>query len=276
MGEDEYEQAVRNRFPVLDELRGESPMVFEPASGSDLAFDDQDWTPSPLSQSAYRAFLAALDHLQAVRVQLDRPEPETFPFAHLSLCRPALLASSLAVWLLTPNEQQERLHRHRISIADELRNHERYLRELSGGDPSHVATRLVLDHVQSRLAQMDTKLGVTTKKDWDRLRISNTAQIGSAADALGEHLVARGRSVSDSRELAHEVKLSWQATSGAAHGLTWQIAGTRSMRQTTEADEHGRAVFVAGGTFGQLANHYCAAIEMARFSWDLLRVRGEQ
>jgi len=276
MSEDECEQAVRDQFPVLDELREQSPPVFEPAPSSDLSLDDQDWTPSPLSQSAYRTFLAALDHLQAVRVHLDQPRPELFPFAQLSLCRPALLASSLAVWLLAPDDQQERIRRHRISIADELRNHDRYLSELSAGDSSHVPTRQVLDHVRARLAQMNTKLGITAKKDWDRIRISSTAQIAAAADALGERLVASRESDFASHELAHEVKLSWQATSGAAHGLTWQITGTPSMRQATDSDEYGRAVFVVGGTFEHLANHYCAAIEMARYSWDLLQIRGGQ
>lgn len=276
MSEDEYEMAIRDRFSVLDTLRRESPGVFDPAPGSDLAIDDMDWIPSPLSVSAYKAFVAGLDHLQAVRVQIDRPKPELFPFAQLSLCRPALLASSLVVWLLVPDDRQERIRRHRISIADELRNHERYLCELSTVDPSHVSTRLVLEHVQERRAEMDTKLGITSRKDWDRLRISNTAQIGSAADALGNHLVERGRSDSDSGDLAHEVRLSWQATSGAAHGLTWQINGTDSMKQSSDADEHGRAVFTAGGTFEQLASHYCAAVEMVRFGWELLCVRGGQ
>ncbi|WP_404316467.1 hypothetical protein [Prescottella equi] len=273
MSEDDCEQAVRDRFPILDKLRIESPGVFEPAPGSELELDDQDWIPSPLSQSAYKAFTAALDHLQAVRVQLDRPKPQLFPFAQLSLCRPALLASSLVVWMLTPNERQERCHRHRISIADELRNHEKFLSELSDGAPDHASTRSVLDHVQSRLKEMNAKLGIEGKRDWDRLRESSTNQIGIAADALGEHL-ARGGSIDAAGQLAHEVKLSWRATSGAAHGLTWQIAGTDSLRQAGAPDEHGRAVFVAGGSFAQLANHYCAALEMAKFSWELLRARG--
>ncbi|OZC62008.1 hypothetical protein CH306_17565 [Rhodococcus sp. 15-725-2-2b] len=267
------EQAIRERFPVLDKMRAASAM-FTPAKSSELHLDDEDWIPHPLSQSAYQAFTAALDHLQAIRVHLDVPKPVLFPYAHLSLCRPALVAASLAVWLLNPAERQERIERHRISIADELRNHARYLSELTHLDPSHENTAAVLAHVRLRLSEINTKLGVTSKKSWDKLRVSTTDQIGVAADALAESLVASKRSADDPRQLANEIKLSWQATSGAAHGLTWQINGTPSIEQAGEADEYGRALFTAGGSFGQLANHYCSAIEMARLSWDLLKQRG--
>lgn len=274
MSENESEQAVRERFSMLDKMRAASPQVFTPTVGSELELDDEEWIPHPLSQSAYRAFTAALDHLQAIRVHLDRPDPTLFPFAHLSLCRPALIASSLAVWLLAPAERQERIKRHRISIADKLRNHERYLSKLTQLDPSHENTATVLAHVRLRLSEINTKLGITSKKDWDKLRVSTTAQIGIAADALGTSFVESGRSDDDPRQLANEIELSWQATSGAAHGFTWQINGTPSIEQVGEADEHGRAVFTAGGSFDHLASHYCSAIEMARLSWDLLKQRG--
>ncbi|MFC7959104.1 hypothetical protein [Rhodococcoides kroppenstedtii] len=274
MTEGDFQRAIRQRFVMLDQMRSTSPQVFMPSGDSELALDDEYWIPQPLSQSAYRAFIVALDHLQAIRVHLDRPYPVLFPFAHLSLCRPALISSSLAVWLLAPTEQQERVRRHYISIADELRNHERYLRELTKLDLNDESTVGVLQHVRVRLSEVDTKLGVTSQADWNKVRVSTTAQINVAADVLGASFVRNGRYDDDPLELANEIKLSWQATSGAAHGLTWQINGTPSIEQSGEADEHGRATFVAGGSFGQLANHYCAAVEMAHLSWSLLKQRG--
>ncbi|MDJ0005540.1 hypothetical protein QM616_22710 [Rhodococcus fascians] len=267
------EQVIRECFPVLDEIQAAS-MMFTPAQGSELELDDAAWIPQSLSQSAYRAVTAALDHLQAVRVHIDRTRPVLFPFAQLSLCRPALIAASLAVWLLSPAERQERIERHRISIADELRNYERYLSELTQLDPSHENTASVLEQVRLRLFEINAELGITSKKDWARLRVSTTDQIDIAADVLGTRLAESGRYEDGPRLLAKEVKLSWQATSGAAHGLTWQINGTSSIEQAGEADEHGRALFTAGGSFGQLANHYRIATEMARLGCDLLRQRG--
>lgn len=270
--DDPFERRVRDSFPILDEWRRDAPAEFQPNAGSALAIDDADWPPMPLSQTAYKSFLTAKDHLQAVRVHIDRPVPELFPFAQPSLCRGALIGSSLVVWLLASDDPDVRVRRHRIAVAEELHNHRKYLTDLLGlGE--HEDTRKVLEHVEVRLAEMKVKLGIVTRKDWQQVRVSTTAIIESAAMDLGTALVASGESDHDADRLAREVRLEWQSTSGAAHGYTWQIFGGPAVMPASEADEDGRVLYLAGGTFADLANRYAVAFEMSRLAWKLLQAR---
>src|SRR6185312_2717193 len=65
----------------------------KPVPGTDLAIDDDDWPYFPPSTVAWSGLSSATDHLDAIRRHLNAGF--TFPMAHLTLCRSALILNGL-------------------------------------------------------------------------------------------------------------------------------------------------------------------------------------
>lgn len=116
---------IRETFPTLDRWGRRLADGYVPASGSDLAVDDEDWTPSRASQMALMGLGSARDHLHAVRVLIEARQ--LFPYAQLSLIRGALIGSSQAVWLLSPTDSSTRVERARLIAKESYAMHGKFL-----------------------------------------------------------------------------------------------------------------------------------------------------
>ncbi|MGX1809706.1 hypothetical protein ACWIGI_28630 [Nocardia sp. NPDC055321] len=263
----EHERLIRKTFSQLDRWRA-AKAPFEPGSGSQLRGDDEDWPPHPLSQLAHQGLLVAQEHLQAIRAHLD-PENgpgQLFPLAHLTLCRTALVGAAQAVWLLAPDQRQERLRRHHLLITDVQANHRVYLEDLRDyvgvcGDEN---LNLALAHLNTRIGEMEAKRAALNETG----RFRNTSMI---RDATREAFADRD----DRDQLVKAAVLSWRSGSGVAHGFFWPLYGRAGTIRIAGGDDNsGLATAIFGGSAEELAEPYLAAFQLCEKGWRMLRQRG--
>lgn len=253
--------AIRGTFSQLDAWNAiQGP--FLPAPGTQLERDDTDWPPMPVSQVGWMGVTASLDHLLAVRWHLDPPNGGTIrmlPFAHFSLCRSALLGAAQSVWVLSPDSSTERVRRARIVVTFLQDQHLAYLKGLqTWANSSDANTDAVAAHVATRKRDLAAKRAADNQKG----PLVATTMVREAAEATW------------GSRLADEYVLAWREGSGAAHALVWPLLGAPDTVQVAPPDAHGRATFIAGGSFGRIAQNYMAAYKMLEQGWILLRRRG--
>ncbi len=248
---------VRETFKDLDLWGQRLADVHLPEPGSDLAEDDRDWPVFPMSQVAVSGLAAARDHLQAVRVHIDARQ--LFPFAQASLIRTATLAAAQVVWILAPDEREDRISNARtltLHVYDEFRKFLRDLQDLPPGPDAD--TDAVKRLVEQRLAELAQKRAADEQKS----AFEATKTIGLAADATW------GRP-----ETALAAKVEWRRGSAAAHGLAWSVFGQPGTRQAGGRDSDGVAPFEAGGSIEALANPYLCAHGLLANGFSLLDAR---
>lgn len=234
-------------------------MSSKPEPATDLAIDDEDWPYFPPSTIAWTGISSATDHLDAIRRHVDAHF--TFPIAHLTMCRSALVGAAQTVWVLAPEDRTTRLLRFRTVLAYAYKKHQQYLGELQElYGTSHIGTGLVADLVNERKQQLADK----RKADGQRGDLDTTEMIRQAAEGAFPGQPA----------LAAEAVLVWRSSSGAAHGLAWPLLGTSGTVQTKLADKDGVGEFQAGGSLARMGNVYMAAFHFADRGWKLLRQRG--
>ncbi len=177
-------------------------------------------------------------------------------YAHLALCRAALIGASQTVWVLAPDKRDRRIERARTVAAYTQGQHEKYLKALVDWAPTPDAhTDAVLAHVQQRIVELTEKRTASNQK----------------AALLTTVMIREAATEAFSADLAKEVVLAWQEASGAAHGLVWQLLGQQSTVQAGPANADGLAPFVATGSFDRIANPYMAAYHLADRGWNLMR-----
>ena len=129
-----YHQAVVKRMDRINLwLQRLDPVSGGPTVRSGSATESDDGIPAPyqMSHEAWRKLSSAVDHVNAARAPLAAAEPVLYPFAPYTLLRAALENASVTVWLLTPNEQEERVRRRLRLAADHIKNQER-AKDLTG------------------------------------------------------------------------------------------------------------------------------------------------
>lgn len=235
------------------------PLSSQPSPGTDLAEDDEDWPHFPPSTIAWTGICSATDHLDAIRRHIDTGF--TFPIAHLTLCRSALVGAAQTVWVLGPEDRPTRLLRCRKVLAYSYKNQLQYLEGLQDSNPAaHLGTDLVAERTRMRKAQLTEKRNA----DDQHAKLDTTEMIREAAKAA----------FPKQPELAAQAVLVWRNSSGAAHGLAWPLLGTSGTIQTKLAGDDGIGEFQAGGSLDRIVNGYMAAFHFADRGWQLLRQRG--
>jgi hypothetical protein len=252
-------EQIRATFPMLDSWGGALANSFVPTAGSELSIDDMDWPPVPVSQVAVMGLGSARDHLHAVRVHIDAGQ--LFPFAQSTLIRGALVGAAQAVWVLSPEDRDERIERGRCVAAHMYSEHRKYLDLLRGlALTPHEETEAVAAHVQQRQATLNQMRAL----DGHKASLNTTDMVKEAAlDAFG------------TQALANEALSSWRLTSGAAHGFAWPLLGQPDSLQSGVADKNGIAPFAAAGGIDRIANDYLCSYHLAKHGWSLLDARSQ-
>lgn len=248
--------AIEGTFSELNSWRTTVESGFEPVPGSELALDDEDWPPWPLSQLATASIGMAFDHLDAIRHTVETRH--FFPMAQVTLVRGGLIGAAQGVWLLAPADRGVRLHRARALAAYIYKEHGKYLSavELSGA---------YLPEIEEVAAHWRLREGeLAEKRD----------QLGERADFnTTQMIIDAARSVL-LPEYALDTEVIWRQGSGAAHGLPWSVLGHPRSQQTSEPDESGLASFAVVGGASRVANAFLCVVQLMRQGWGLRAMRG--
>ncbi|GAA1995500.1 hypothetical protein GCM10009718_36880 [Isoptericola halotolerans] len=190
---------VRLAQATLDQLG-------DPAPGSGLAQDDMRCNGPYISDSVRGHLDAALDNLTlwanvvAPRVFIKDVPVENPPRPYFTLARAGLESAAQAVWLLSPQEQDERIARHLRLAVNDLEEMRRTARLVDSSAEEAVKERIV--------AVRDTAGGP--------IKVApNYLDMVRAAANLG------GLEPDDAEAL-------WRTASAAAHGKLWFLEATYS------------------------------------------------
>jgi hypothetical protein len=223
------------------------PAAWTPPPGSEVFEDDGDWPPRPLSQLVLSGLKSATDHLAAFA---DLMEGERLrPLSPDSLLRPAMLAGAQALWLVAPDDPEERRARARSL------NRELYLRECEW-------IRDILELAQPHL---DVAAGR------ERLRIleehAAALKVPSPPFAATK-VIRRAAEYALPPKAVYEALVVWRMTSGSAHGYHWQVEGRSSTTRLPDP-ESGRTVVTVRADPGDFEAAFQLGHRFAAAAWSV-------
>lgn len=251
-------EAIRSTYADLDgwHERGQRMPPEQPERGSELAQDDSHFPWHSISEVSRLSLLTGGEHLRLARTSIEAQQ--VFPSAHFTVLRGALVGAAQAVWILGPDDPDERQERGFTLISemyDELRK-------------SYIETARTTLSLQERQALQgqivwcDARRAEVTSLRRGRRKLNQTEMIGWALD----------HRFSDS-ERRESGRLLWRQMSADAHALGW------SMFQRSEVVVHdhrtGLGVLEAGGDLLRIAQPFAAAHELLKEGWSLFDRRCE-
>lgn len=246
---------IRATFQDLDAWGQRIRVPLIPAALSDLDGDDAEGVSWHTSQLSAAGLASARNHLHAIRLHIEARE--MFAEVTGTLIRGAVLGAAQTVWLLAPDDREERLRRSRLLTFEVLSNQKKFLDDLLLISPDHEGTQKVSEHVKQRLDQ----LRAVRQAHREQEKFSSTQVIEEAtAVVFGQDNAVEGR-------------VEWRRFSGNAHGLPWAILGLAGTEKTSEPDTFGMASFSAGGSFDDVLNGFMLAHGLSRRGWSLLDQR---
>lgn len=208
--EDQQLRTLREALEIVPDwvnLTGSPPPQLVPGCG--LAYDDRRAGSYQVSHAVWAAMLAAVDHLACLRDSLfhwtgpDQVEARIHILGQFSLVRGALENASRAVWMLEPDDPDERLLR-RLRLEWAESSAQAQVRELMRAPPGKSK--------DDRLKELTDLLPPATT-DQDQINAKHKAikkrpDYGTIVEAAGSHL-----SSGSSQQL-----FLWKTCSALAHG----------------------------------------------------------
>lgn len=169
--------------------------------GSELAEDDATLAPFHLSHAVTVASTHAFDHLDTLRLLLVEAKSVP-PYASYTLLRAAIENAATALYLVAPQDRQERVRRRLLMVAQDAADSDTVTKLI---DPAHDGKKLA-----DRRAMVE-KIGVAAGL--------------TKGDVLGKgpswRTIIRTAGEVSSLDADEVPLLLWHALSGVAHGQIW-------------------------------------------------------
>jgi hypothetical protein len=257
--EDETLQLVRDTYPTLDRWRelGASNVVI--THGSELQLQDVEWPYVPSTTVALVGLVTAREHLHAIRLLIAARE--LFPSATATLGRAALIGAAQTVWMLAPDDHDERIRRSASLVREDYRHHLNYGEFAVAADT--VEMHPTADEQLERLNERYNSVTALAE------RYGGASRINMTDDVLPAALAA----TTSEREFQQQVQLRWRQMSGSAHSLLWPHYG-HAGTTTDSVDSSGIGYTVDGGDVDRLGMDYFSAYHVAACGWRLFGQRG--
>lgn len=241
--------------PDLDRWRLRAQTIEEPQRGSDLAIDDQVFPYMAISQIVRMSLVFSGEHL---RLALDALRAgQLYPLSHFTVLRGALVGASQGVWILCPDNREERRERGLSVLTEMYAQMGKYYNSLEG------------------LSVADQKQ-MDSQKDWLNDRKNGVATVRKGVAGLNLTDVVRVAAEDTFASSSHHeaVRRLWREMSADAHVLGWSVF-QRSLfgppdRRTGIGE--GRAP----GSPGHLAEAFLPAYRILKHGWSLYDRRCEQ
>ena len=252
-------EEIHKTFERLERWRATIASRVAPRQTSDLAGDDAVWPWTPPTSLCLASLGNAREHLHAVRRLIEARE--LFPSVTSTLARSALMSGAIAVWMLAPDDANER-HRRMLTFAlEDYRHHIRFGVQVS-----------LTFHVDDIHPDADAQMS--------RLKQRST-EVRSLLDPLGGPIAwnltdtiipaAIRETTSDQRQRA-QLESRWRVMSGAAHGLLWSHFGATGTT-VSDVDPAGVGLVTISGSVDTLAMDYFTAFHVTARAWALFAKR---
>lgn len=259
LSESEMLEELRKTFGRLDRWRTVIASRPEPSPDSELANDDRIWPWTPPTSLCIASLGSAREHLHAIRRLIEARE--LFPSVTSTLARSALMSGAVAVWMLAPDDADER-HRRMLTFAlEDYRNHVAFGAQVNQTfhvDDIHPSA----DEQMSRLRQRSNDV---------------RSLLGPLGGPYGWNLTdviipaAMRETAADQRQRT-QFEARWRVMSGAAHGFLWPHFGAPGTT-VADVDPAGVGLVTIGGSIETLAIDYFTAFHVTSRGWALFAER---
>lgn len=252
---------LRKTFGRLDRWRTVIASRPEPRPDADLVNDDRVWPWAPPTSLCIASLGSAREHLHAIRLLIEAGE--LFPSVASTPARSALMSGSIAVWMLAPDDANERRRRMLTFALEDYRNHLAF-----GAQVSRTRTF----HIDDIHQTADEQMGRMRQRS-DEIRAVLSPLGGPISWNLTDVIIpaAMQATVPEQRQRA-QLESRWRVMSGAAHGFIWPHFGAAG---TTISDlgPEGIGLATITGSVETLAIDYFTAFHVASRGWALFAMR---
>lgn len=203
-------QKMHEIWPEVAGWVGRSSSVWRPHPASPLGLDDQA-TALEASNLALTSLAVGSEALQVALTYLNNHGPTVS--AARALLRTALVGGAQTVWLLSPDESEERVSRVRMVQRESVYRYREWLKDFEG----LTAYDGVVDvpGVRDGLSEISERIGPGDRSNMTRM-VREATRHAFAGD---EQIVAAAM-------------LEWRSASGLAHADGLEARGIRSPRRT--------------------------------------------
>jgi len=259
LSDSEMLEEIRRTFERLDRWRTAIACRPEPSAGSDLANDDRIWPWTPPTSLCIASLGSAREHLHAVRRLIEARE--LFPSVTSTLTRSALMSGSIAVWMLAPDDANER-HRRMLTFAlEDYRNH------IAFG--TQVSQTFHVDDIHPEADEQMSRLGERSAEVRSLLGVRGGPLGWNLTDTIIP--AAMRETTADQRQRA-QFESRWRVMSGAAHGFLWPHFGATGTT-FSDVDAAGVGLATISGSVDALAIDYFTAFHVTSRGWALFAKR---
>ncbi|NQX34722.1 hypothetical protein [Herbiconiux sp. VKM Ac-2851] len=220
---------LMERWQVLSET--------EPHPNSDLRLDDRATEGRHLTGGVHFALNFASDNLRALHQQHSGDTDYPTPFvASYPLARAALEASSLALWVLHPDEREDRIRNHLRNYARELYE-ETVLRKFALKQASEARDRLKVSGAV--LGKSEREFERWKKRH--NSRVADHAARAGIPNPMDSRRVGYGEIVADATAAVglppSHGELVWMEVSGLTHPSLMRAMSTMKIEQQSDNDD---------------------------------------
>lgn len=253
MTDDEVRARSVELWPEVRGYLERLPKPWRPQDGSDLALDDASVSDTHWPSSLARTSLGiATEHFDVAITWMLNHGPTLF--AMHSLLRTALAGGAQAVWLLAPDERDERLARASSLSNDAYWNHHHWASGFTHPAPESFEP--------GRLAEVQAILAGRASNQ-SRAEVRLTRVIQEAVQFIYDSPPNLG--------ILEEALAAWRAMSGIAHALPWELETREQSRHVTADGVRTTATLATWSQYQGMLSIGWACIDTG---WRLLDRRG--
>lgn len=244
---------------VFDRIRTRFAQSTSPAppvqTGSALAGDNAATAPLHLSHAAWFAWTLAVDQLDGVRA-LTEDARRIQPWAHHTLLRSALENAATALWLLAPDERDERVRR-RLKLAGLDIHESARAQDLSGLTPAPPG-RLPAER-REEIKQLAAARGLDPNAVLGRFSYAKVLREAAPVTSFDPDTL----------------ELLWMTGSGIAHGRTWATYSFLDRQDVTAGggDVRQFKITASAGQLGLIAATVLVLIDEGHWLYVQRRTR---
>ncbi|QDO89989.1 hypothetical protein FNH13_18055 [Ornithinimicrobium ciconiae] len=246
-----YLEVMRATYEDLQRWKVRAADTEPPLRGSKMYIDDAVFPRHPISEVARTSLMLSGEHLRLARDAFEAGQ--LYPSAHFTVLRGALVGAAQGVWVLSPEDREERRERGLTVLTEmhtQMSKHYKRLEKLSLSETERQELR--------------------AQQSWLATRVEEVAAVRSGKAALNltdtvipealDHVFPDAARRESGRTL-------WTLMSGDAHVLGWSTATRGQMGLTNRAS--GLAEGSVRGSFADIAQPFMAAHRLLRAGWSL-------
>lgn len=234
-----WEQRLNHLMPEVNEMR--ERLKNPPPTEAGSFFAEHDNSALQIKTSAWFSLCVSADHLGLIYDSLTA-HGFVSPTAYLTLARTAHSTAANVIWLLSPEEEEERIKRAASFRKDDLQKEREFHGEIPQGDHDHQreSRMIAIEENERELTEIGREYKISNS-EW---RFHQTKTIKKVSEYLDTE---------NDPWLQTAFNLLWRSGSGAAHGQLHFALLRMDTKNIEESPDGTKLVKIFGDFEGEIA-----------------------